>query len=163
MKNKGVTLIELMVVVAIIGLLVTTVLPSYRHYVLETQRSDTQAKLLQILQLQERFFIDNFTYTTDLTDLGYPTDPLIVSYKGDPAFSVSARACADPVVYADNPTIELCFQVFATALGVAGGGGQVDDGDLLVDNRGRKIHNFAGIVLRDWNGNDLPAGSCPDC
>jgi type IV pilus assembly protein PilE len=149
MNNKGFTLVELMIVVAILGILMAVVLPGYRGYVLESQRTDTQVKLLQIIELQERFYIDNYTYTTDLTDLGYDTDPLIVNYNDTPAFSVSIESCpaAD---YADSPGIDLCFVINAEAQG-----DQVDDGDLLVDNRGRQEHNYAGTYLRDWNGNDL--------
>ena len=55
MKNKGFTLIELMIVIAIVGILVAVVLPGYRNYVLEGQRTDTQGKMLQIVELQERF------------------------------------------------------------------------------------------------------------
>ena len=71
MRQKGFTLIELMIVIAIIGILVSVVMPGYRNYVLESQRTDTQGKLLQMIELQERFYIDNFTYTTNFD----PLDP----------------------------------------------------------------------------------------
>lgn len=149
MKNKGFTLIELMIVVAIIGILAAVVMPSYRGYVLESQRTDTQGKLLQMIELQERFFIDNFRYTSNISDLGYAANTLVISYNGSPAFNVSASACpaAD---YPDSPGLNRCFILTATAQG-----DQADDGNLLIDNRGRKEHNYAGIVLRDWNGNNL--------
>jgi len=148
--NKGFTLIELMIVIAIIGILATVVMPSYRGFVLEGQRTETQGKLLQILALQERFYIDSFSYTLSLTDLGYAASPLDISYNDELAFKVTIGTCDEPTKYPDAPDITRCFIVYATAQG-----DQIDDGNLLVDNRGRKEHNFAGIVLRDWAGNDL--------
>jgi type IV pilus assembly protein PilE len=169
MKNKGFTLIELMIVVAIIGILVAVVMPGYRHYVLESQRTDTQGKLLQMVELQERFFIDNFTYTTDLdggpnAGLGYATDPVIISYNGTPAFSIQASNCENAAIYPDAPTISRCFLLTATPLG-----DQVNDGGLIIDSRGRKILDYASIQPRDWNNNDLGAtlalsqAACPEC
>lgn len=149
-KGKGFTLIELMVVLAIIGILIAIVMPNYRSYVLESQRTDTQGKLLQIMELQERYYIDNFTYTDDLTDLGYETDPVIINYSGAPTFSISASNCPNGDPYFDNPGLNRCFILEAEALG-----DQADDGDLLIDNRGRKEHNYTGSILRDWEGNDI--------
>lgn len=162
-STRGFTLIELMIVIAIIGILVTVVMPSYRNYVLESQRSDTQGKLLQMLELQERFYLNNFTYTTSLTTLGYPTDPLIISYSGSPAFSVAIQTCpTGSALYPDitNSATDLnrCFRVIATPQG-----DQVNDGGLVIDNRGRKIHDFASIQPRDWAGNDVLIANCPEC
>jgi type IV pilus assembly protein PilE len=170
-NNKGFTLIELMIVLAIVGILATIAMPSYREHVLESQRSDTQGTMLQILEIQERFYINNFTYTTTLngdfsagTGLGYATDPFIISYNGTPAFSIVASSCATATIYADAPNLSLCYMLTATPLG-----DQVFDGGLIIDNRGRKIHDFVSTKPRDWNDNDLGAtdalsqAACPEC
>jgi prepilin-type N-terminal cleavage/methylation domain-containing protein len=152
LKNKGFTLIELVITVGIIGILAAVVMPTYRSYTLESQRVDTQGKLLQIIELQERYFIDNFAYTDEMQDLGYSNSEVEILYNGTLAFKISARACTptDKPPYLDKPGLNLCFILDAKAQG-----DQVQDGDLLVDNRGRKVHIAAGSISRDWDGNNL--------
>lgn len=55
---SGVTLIELMIVVVIIGILAAISYPSYRNYMTQTRRSDAQIALTQAANRQEKFFSD---------------------------------------------------------------------------------------------------------
>ncbi|MEJ2161085.1 MAG: type IV pilin protein [Chromatiales bacterium] len=68
MKKKilGVTLIELMVVVLIVGILAAFAIPSYRQYVLRANRADAKATLLRLAAAQEQFYAQNNTYTNNL-------------------------------------------------------------------------------------------------
>jgi len=65
--NKGFTLIELMIVVAILGIISAIAIPSYAEYVRKGKRADAKVELLKIAQLQESYFVQNLSYAKDLT------------------------------------------------------------------------------------------------
>ena len=75
----GMTLMELMVVVVIIGILTAIAFPNYREFVARAKRTEAKAALLQIATNQERFYLQNSTFTTDMTMLGCQADPFITN------------------------------------------------------------------------------------
>ena len=85
---KGVTLMELMIVVVIISILAAIAYPSYRQYVARANRAEAKAGLLQIATLQERFYLQNHTYTTDLTNLGFTVANNALSDSGTYRFRI---------------------------------------------------------------------------
>ena len=62
-RDSGFTLIELMIVVAIVGLLAAVALPSYSNYVKRAQRADARAQLLQAAQYMNKFYAANDSYS----------------------------------------------------------------------------------------------------
>ena len=68
---RGVTLIELMIVIVIISILAAIAYPGYQQYTARAKRNEAKACLLQIATLQERHYLQNNTYTVDMTDLGF--------------------------------------------------------------------------------------------
>ncbi|WOX06684.1 type IV pilin protein [Microbulbifer pacificus] len=61
-QQRGFTLIELMIVVAIIAILTAVAWPSYQNHVRSTNRADAQGALLGLAQAMERHFTENGTY-----------------------------------------------------------------------------------------------------
>lgn len=92
-KMRGVTLMELMIVVVIIGILAAIAYPSYREYSARAKRNEARAALLQIATLQERHYLQNHTYTTDMTNLGFPGSGPNLSDTGSYSIAVTS---ADP-------------------------------------------------------------------
>ncbi len=72
-RIAGLTLIELMVVLLIIGILAAVAVPSYRQYVIRAHRTEAKTALLRLAANQERHYLQNNTYTDDLTLLGFGT------------------------------------------------------------------------------------------
>lgn len=69
-KQKGFTLVEVMVVVAIIGILAAIALPSYQNYVLKSNRVDAFEDLQAAAALQEKFYAVNRTYSANANPFG---------------------------------------------------------------------------------------------
>jgi type IV pilus assembly protein PilE len=89
-RIRGVTLLELMIVVVIVGILAAIAYPSYRQHVQRAKRSEAMSTLLRIATEQERFYLNSNTYTADLTELGFDNDPFTTAtgtYEVDITFA----------------------------------------------------------------------------
>ena len=65
------TLIELIIVVAIVAILGMIAYPNYSKFQLRANRMEAKNALEKIAALQERPYVNSFSYTNDLTDLGF--------------------------------------------------------------------------------------------
>lgn len=76
--EKGFTLIELMIAMAILAIIAAIALPSYQDSVRKTRRSECQAMLLQVAQAQERHFTEFNQYATAVSTAVSNANTLLV-------------------------------------------------------------------------------------
>lgn len=126
---RGFTLIELMIVISILAIVIAFGWPSYRDQVIKARRADGTIFLLELADLQERFFIDQGTYTTTIGDLGF------ASTTHEDGFYTATLAAGS------TGTIATSFQLTATPQK-----GQANDscGNLILDSLGQRSVSGSG-------------------
>lgn len=72
-KKRGMTLIELMIVMVIISVLASIAIPSWTAMVQKSRRSDAVNILLLAQVEQEKYRANNTTYASSMSDLGLST------------------------------------------------------------------------------------------
>jgi type IV pilus assembly protein PilE len=95
----GFTLIELMVTVAIVGIIAAVAYPSYTDYVVKGNRAAAQAYMLALANKQEQFMLDSRQYSgTPATLLAVPADVsqhytvTITTGTAPPTYTITATA-----------------------------------------------------------------------
>lgn len=139
-RAKGFTLVELLITMAIIGILTAIALPSYQGHVRRGARAAAQAAMMQIADREAQYLLDARNYAvggTALTSLNV-TLPTDVSTK----YTVTVTA-ADGTATATTPPT---YTVVATPIT---GGPQESDGTLKLTHTGAKTRTV-GTTSYSW-------------
>ena len=140
MKAKGFTLIELMIVVAIVGILAAVAIPGYRTFVLKSHRTDAINGVLDVASRQARFYTTQNSYAANMSALGYSSNSVAVPSASNHFYDITTSTVA---ATASAPAT---FSVTATRFGT-----QANDtcGDFSLDDVGRKTVSV-GTVSACW-------------
>ena len=90
-KSSGFTLIELMITVAIVGVLAAVAFPSYTQYIIRSNRAAAEGYMLEVTSLQQRYLLDARAYAGSMATLN-ASAPSNVS----PNYTVDTTAVAGP-------------------------------------------------------------------
>jgi type IV pilus assembly protein PilE len=128
----GMTLIELMAVIMVIGVLGMIAIPSYRQYTTRAQRTEAKSALLQLATNQERYYLTNRTYgtvaqlvTANLLPAGGLTErgTYTITIDAPSATGYTARARPTSGAAIDMTADAQCTEFNITAQGVRGATG----------------------------------------
>ena len=138
-RMRGVTLIELLIVIVVIGILSSMAVGSYRRYMLRSNRTDGTATLLRVQIAEEKFYVQNSIYTTS-----FGTDGLNMT-TGTSVASLSSPNGYFTLSIAARTGFTLSNSYVATA---AAANGQTQDtqcASLTMDDTGTKGSSPAAI------------------
>ena len=133
-SQQGITLIEIMIVVAIIGVLAAITYPSYQRYVIKSKRTDMMSEMQNIATQIQTNKLSQGSYSNDLiTGLGgsYPA-------QGTTLYQVT---------FTPNP-LTSNWSIIATP---EVGGQMATDGTLSLDFQGTKCRLTICSTGDDWN------------
>ena len=139
-SERGFTLVELMIAVAIIAILAKLAFPVYTNSVKKSRRADAKTALLDLAQREERFMATANIYTTSAPALGYSgAFPMNVMTGSTAYYQLSVTATP-----ASSPT---AFTATATALGT-----QATDtcGNFTIDQTGYQNVSVSGAASTCW-------------
>ena len=129
----GFSLIELMITVGIITILASIALPSYRAYVLRSNRGDATQALLRIAAQQEKFYFQNNTYAATIDDLNVDSKSehgwydLSVTDGDVNGFTAEAVVNADESQAGDDQCHSFSIDAQGRKLALDSGGASNDD------------------------------------
>jgi type IV pilus assembly protein PilE len=139
-RPAGFTLIEMMIVLAIVGILAAIAYPSYSRYVLRSYRADAEATLVAVAQSQEKYYTLNNSYASSLASLGYSV-PL---YSQNNRYTISMDNLNASATLANG----LGYSLKATA-NLTGGQSTETCGNLTLDSLGTKGMSASGVTVSD--------------
>ncbi len=127
-KSHGFTLIELMIVVAIVGILTGIALPSYKEHLIRASREAAQTELLQLAAVQEKIYLNASAYTAAAITAAFTGDS--AGGLGASTQSVDSKYTFGCVCNAQDFTL--------TATPIAGTT-QAADGVLSINSVGQRL------------------------
>lgn len=113
-NSQGWTLVELMVTVAIVGLLASVAVPTYNDYITTSQHGTARANAEQLALFEEAYFYENGSYKAGTFDPSTSTDQLTGPLEWVPSgdrdifrYEVTTGSCTAPVTQCYSITVTM--------------------------------------------------------
>lgn len=147
--QQGLTLIELMVALAIVGLLSALVYPRYQDFVSHARRVDAQTQLLSAQQWMERLYNESFDYAQSAEGNDVASLLALQAFRTSPRVGEGLKAYDISVTVASpNPSQSFVLTAKRTALGPAAADAC---GDFTLDHHGvRGLVNNTKSLAECW-------------
>lgn len=129
---SGFTLLDVLIALAILAIFTAIALPGYESFTDQGRRAEAVNSLQQIMQHQERFFLNNLTYTTTIADLGFIANPL--EY-----YNITAGTCDGGL------NIARCVELTATPIA-----GHAGDGNITLNSLGEQGATGDAAAANVW-------------
>jgi len=144
-RNRGFTLIELMITVVIVSVLASIAYPSYEGYMKRNRRAEAQQLLAGIANRESQYLLDSRMYTNVIgaTGLNANTERWTCTPSGAP--TSCANSFYTVTVTPNNAATPPTFEAKAIAIGK-----QVSDGDLTIIQTGAKTRKVGAGPNLGW-------------
>ncbi len=154
---RGFTLVELMIVVAIIGLLASIAYPNYTAYIMKGRRTNAQSELLLLASVQEKIFLNSNSYSPTLfgTFDGTASGALWATQSGTTPLRTEGGRGLYTLSMATTPancTGLAAAPCTAFVLTATPAGGQANDsyGTISYANDGTKSRSVQATPITNW-------------
>jgi type IV pilus assembly protein PilE len=151
-RSRGFTLIEMMIVVAVIAIIAAVAIPSYQDSIWKGKRGEAKAAILKALQAEERYYTQNNTYVAYTTT---PPSGAFPTYSADnqanSRYLITASAAtvtSGTTTLCSNNNIVQCVVITATVYGTSAD--PKCGTTLQADSTGNRLPALTGTTAICW-------------